>query len=210
MQDLKNDTMTKRLTVILCALLLCPLGLAAQNKDDIPYRHEWRFGLAGLPLMDSFMYTDGYFENIDPNVYYLDPDRLYKDYEGTKRMFGLVTAEYSINFRKRFTFAVGAYLSTGWNRVYRYDGTKKAPEIDLGLTIMTTARFKYISRKAFNMYGSVGLGLIAGLSEREAYIYPTFQIVPLGFTFGRKVYGFAEFGLGTLYVGGNIGAGFRF
>lgn len=60
MQDLKNDTMTNRLTVILCAFLLCPLGLAAQNKDDIPYKHEWRFGLAGLPLwMAFYIATDG-------------------------------------------------------------------------------------------------------------------------------------------------------
>ena len=60
------------------------------------------------------------------------------------------------------------------------------------------------------MYGSAGLGIMAGFFDDEAYIYPTFQLVPLGLTFGRKVYGFAEFGLGTLYIGANIGAGFRF
>ena len=208
--DLKNDTMTNRLTVILCAFLLCPIGLAAQNKDDIPYRHEWRFGLAGLPLMDSFMYSDGYFDAVNPEIYYLDPDRLYKDYDGTRRMFGLVSAEYSINFRKRFTFAVGAYLSTAWNKVYRYDGKPKGTAMGIGLTIMPTARFKYISRDAFSMYGSAGLGIMAGYTENEAYAYPSFQLVPVGLTFGRKVYGFAEFGLGMLYIGGNIGMGYRF
>jgi hypothetical protein len=75
---------------------------------------------------------------------------------------------------------------------------------------MPTARFKYVSRDAFSMYGSAGLGVMVGLSEKEVYCYPTFQLVPLGLTFGRKVYGFAEFGLGTLYIGANIGAGFRF
>ena len=207
--DLKNDTMTNRLTVILCMLLLCQLGLSAQDNDDIPYRHEWRFGLAGLPIMDGLLYSDGYFD-IDPHINYLDPDRLYKDYNGTSRMFGLISAEYSINFRKRFTFAVGGYLTSAWNRVYRYDGTPKRPEIGFGLTIMPTARFKYVSRDAFSMYGSAGLGVMVGLSEKEVYCYPTFQLVPLGLTFGRKVYGFAEFGLGTLYIGGNIGVGYRF
>lgn len=209
--DLKNDTMTKRLTIILCALMLCPLGLAAQNQDEIPYRHEWRFGVAGYPLMDMLLYSDGWYDYmIDPAFHYLNPDRLYRDYEGTRRMIGLFSAEYSINYRKRFTFAVGAYLSSAWNKVYQYDGTRKGADVGFGLTIMPAARFKYVNREAFSMYGSAGLGIMAGFFDDEAYIYPTFQLVPLGLTFGRKVYGFAEFGLGTLYIGANIGAGFRF
>ena len=209
--DLKNDTMNHRLTILLCFLLICPIGLSAQGNDDIPYRHEWRFGVAGYPLMDMLLYSDGWYDYmIDPAFHYLNPDRLYRDYEGTRRMAGLVSAEYSINFRKRFTFAVGAYLSTVWNKVYQYDGTRQGSDMGLALTVMPTARFKYVSREAFTMYGSAGLGLMGGFYDDDAYIYPTFQLVPLGLTFGRKVYGFAEFGLGTLYIGANIGAGFRF
>ncbi len=209
--DLKNDTMNHRLTILLCFLLICPIGLSAQGNDDIPYRHEWRFGVAGYPLMDMLLYSDGWYDYmIDPAFHYLNPDRLYGDYEGTRRMAGLVSAEYSINFRKRFTFAVGAYLSTVWNKVYQYDGTRQGSDMGLALTVMPTARFKYVSREAFTMYGSAGLGLMGGFYDDDAYIYPTFQLVPLGLTFGRKVYGFAEFGLGTLYIGANIGAGFRF
>ena len=203
--------MTKRLTSILCAIMLCQLGLASQNQDEIPYRHEWRFGVAGFPIMEMLMYSDwGYDAMIDPAFTYIDTDRLYRDYEGTRRMIGLLSAEYSINYRKRFTFAAGAYLSTAWNNVYGYDGTRKGADMGFGLTIMPTARFKYVSREAFNMYGSVGLGLIAGYFDKEAYVYPTFQLVPVGFTFGRKVYGFGEFGLGSLYIGFNIGVGYRF
>lgn len=209
--DLKNDTMNHRLTILLCSLLICPIGLSAQGNDDIPYRHEWRFGVAGYPLMDMLLYSDGWYDYmIDPAFHYINPDRLYRDYEGTRRMAGLVSAEYSINFRKRFTFAVGAYLSTVWNKVYQYDGTQQGSDMGLALTVMPTARFKYVSRDAFSMYGSAGLGAMVGYFQQEAYIYPTFQLVPLGLTFGRKVYGFAEFGLGTLYIGANIGAGFRF
>lgn len=209
MQDLKNDTMTNRLTVILCALLLCPLGLAAQNKDDIPYKHEWRFGAAGYPIMDMLLYSDG-IGYVDIIPYYTDADRIYEDYEGRRSMIGLISAEYSLNLRKKFTFAVGAYLSTAWNKVYQYDGQKNGADVGVGLTIMPTARFKYVSKNAFNMYGSAGLGIMAGYFQKEAYVYPTFQLVPIGLTFGRKVYGFAEFGLGTLYIGGNIGVGYRF
>ena len=209
--DLKNDTMNHRLTILLCFLLICPIGLSAQGNDDIPYRHEWRFGVAGYPLMDMLLYSDGWYDYmIDPAFHYLNPDRLYRDYEGTRRMAGLVSAEYSINCRKRFTFAVGAYLSTVWNKVYQYDGTRQGSDMGLALTVMPTDRFKYVSREAFTMYGSAGLGLMGGFYDDDAYIYPTFQLVPLGLTFGRKVYGFAEFGLGTLYIGANIGAGFRF
>lgn len=203
--------MKNKLKIILCALLIGQFGLSAQNKDGIPDRHEWRFGVAGFPFMDIMMYSDGIgYDMIDPYVYYLDPDWLYRDYHGTRRMFGLVTAEYSINLKKHFTFAVGAYLSTGWNKVYEYDGTNKGSQLGFGLTIMPTARFKYISREAFNLYGSVGLGVMAGTFEEGLYAYPTFQLVPVGLTFGRKIYGFAEIGAGMLYIGGNVGMGFRF
>ena len=36
------------------------------------------------------------------------------------------------------------------------------------------------------------------------------QIIPIGITFGRKVYGFAEYGAGFTYLGGSVGIGYRF
>ena len=38
----------------------------------------------------------------------------------------------------------------------------------------------------------------------------SFQMVPIGVTVGKKVFGFFETGIGTQYVGCMAGIGFRF
>ena len=83
------------------------LGLAAQEKDDVPYRHEWRFGVSGLPVVDILALSDGWGYDDRRNF---DIDDIFDDYDGTRRMMGQLSAEYSINYRKWFSFSVGGYL----------------------------------------------------------------------------------------------------
>ena len=40
--------------------------------------------------------------------------------------------------------------------------------------------------------------------------YPLFQVAPVGITAGRRLYWFAECGIGMVYVGGKTGIGIRF
>ena len=199
--------MNKRLTLVLCLALLWPLGLSAQKTQDVPFRHEWRFGAAGIPILDNLMCSKGHDYYPEPQD---DPDHLYEDYEGTRRMLGLLSAEYSINYRKRFTFAIGGYVSSVWNNVYDYQNNRKGAQVGFCLSILPTARFRYVSRNHFSMYGSVAAGVMAGYFQKDFYAFPTFQLVPVGITAGRKVYGFAEFGIGLLYIGGSVGVGYRF
>ena len=206
--DLNNDTMNKRLILILCLALLWPLGLSAQKTKDVPFRHEWRFGVAGFPFMESFMFSGwGYdiYPTPDDGL-----DEIYSDYHGATRALGLLSAEYSINYRKHFTFSIGGYFTGLWYNTYDYMDVRKGTDVGFNLSILPTARFKYINREFFSMYGSVAAGVAIGYFDKELYAFPTFQLVPVGFTFGRKVYGFAEAGLGFLYIGGQIGVGYRF
>jgi hypothetical protein len=196
----------KRTVFILTLLTLLPTFMSAQQKEEPLYRHEWRFGLSGLPAIDALIH--GRFHDHEP--YDVDIDHAYESYGGPRRMLGLLSAEYSINRSKRFTFAVGGYVNYIWNRVNDYAGRRTGTEIGLSLHVIPTARYKYISKPAFSAYGSIGLGAMVGCEDGEFFALPTFQIIPIGITFGRKVYGFAEYGAGFTYLGGSVGIGYRF
>ena len=197
----------KRTVFILTLLMLLPTFMSAQQKEEPLYRHEWRFGLSGIPAIDALIH--GRYHNHDP-YYKMDIDQVYEDYGGPRRMLGLLSAEYSINRSKRFTFAVGGYVNCIWNRVNDYAGRRTGVDMGLSLHVIPTARYKYVSKPAFSAYGSIGLGAMVGYEEGEFFAFPTFQIIPIGITFGRKVYGFAEYGAGFTYLGGSVGIGYRF
>ena len=196
----------KRTVFILTLLMLLPTFMSAQQKEEPLYRQEWRFGLSGLPAIDALIH--GRFHDHEP--YDVDIDHAYESYGGPRRMLGLLSAEYSINRSKRFTFAVGGYVNYIWNRVNDYAGRRTGTEIGLSLHVIPTARYKYVSKPAFSVYGSIGLGAMVGCEDGEFFALPTFQIIPIGITFGRKVYGFAEYGAGFTYLGGSVGIGYRF
>lgn len=206
--------MKHRLLILLCTLSFLAMEASAQNqagkqKEPAKYEHEWRFGVAGYPIMELLGYSKwGYdYEVMIPGN--TDIDRLYKDYHGPRRMIGLISAEYSYNRHKHLTFAVGGYASTVWENSYDYLGNRKGINAGFNLSIVPTVRWKYFVRDKFSMYGSAGLGISVGYFE-EWNIWPTFEFVPLGLTFGDKVYGFVEYGAGLLYIGGAAGIGYRF
>lgn len=197
----------KRTAFILSLLLLIPGVMSAQRKEAPAYKHEWRFGLSGIPAIDALMH--GRYHDHGPTL--VNIDHVYEDYGGARRMLGLISAEYSMSRSRRFTFAVGGYLNSVWNCVNDYAGRRTGTELGLSLHVIPTARYKYVDKPAFSAYGSIGLGAIVGVYEDgELFGLPTFQIVPIGITFGRKVYGFAEYGAGFTYLGGSVGIGYRF
>ena len=194
----------KRIIILLA--LFAPLCLAAQNKETPEYRHDWRFGFAGYPLIDQLFFGYGHEPSYNP----IDTDHIYGDYHGDCTMVGLFSAEYNTNITQRFTFALSGYLNTVWTPMYNYKGQTSSLKTGLSLHVIPTARFNYISRPAFSMYSSIGLGLIVGTEKKELFAFPTFQLTPLGVTFGRKVFGFAEWSGGVSFFGGRAGIGYKF
>ena len=192
-------------TLILLALLL-PLSFAAQKPDAPEYKHDWRFGFAGYPLIDQLFFGYGHDHYPEP----IDTDHLYADYHGDCTMVGLFSAEYSTNFTKHFTFAVSGYLNSVWTPMYDYKGNKNGQNLGLSLHVIPTARYNYYTSQSFSIYSSIGLGLIFGTEKKEFFAFPTLQIAPVGITFGRKVFGFAEWNGGVSYLGGRAGIGYRF
>lgn len=205
--------MKHKLLLLLCAFFVLAQETSAQtrcakDKGSPSYKHEWRFGVAGYPIIDQIGYTEWEHDKvIRPGI--SDIDRLYKDYHGPRKMIGLASAEYSYNQNKHLSFAIGGYASAGWESTYDYMNRRKGTNAGFNISIVPTVRWKYFVRDRFSMYGSFGLGASFGYFD-EWNLWPTFQFVPLGLTFGGKVYGFAEYGAGLLYIGGAAGIGYRF
>lgn len=205
--------MKHKLLILLYLFPFIAMDISAQTiserrAQEPKYKHEWRFGVAGYPMVELLGYSDwGYDFDIMPDK--SDIDNLYKDYHGARKMIGLVSAEYSYNHRKHLTFSVGGYASTVWENTYNYLDERTGVNMGFNLSIVPTVRWKYLVRDRFSMYGDFGLGISVGYFE-DWNIWPTFHFVPLGLTFGDKVYGFVEYGAGLLYIGGAAGIGYRF
>ena len=77
-------------------------------------------------------------------------------------------------------------------------------------TVLPQARFNWIKKEVVKVYSSVGAGVRAGSFDERADILIAGQLVPIGINVGNKVFGFAELGIGTVYIGGMFGIGYRF
>lgn len=201
----------KRFTFILVALLtLFPViseGAGKGGRDNTPaFDYEVRAGWGGMPL-----YFDGSCRACDVDFYNLTLSEMYGDYTGHVYMTGVISAEFSIFFKKWFSLA----FNLGYNGLFtdRYSGLtdeKLRRENGYSLTFMPQARFTYFSRPMVSLYSSVGLG-ISGMSFMDdKSVDIAGHLTLLGVTFGRRVFGIFELGLGTDYAGCMAGIGYRF
>ena len=85
------------------------------------------------------------------------------------------------------------------------------------LALLPLFRLDYLRRGAWRLYGGVGLGLgyYQGYDcpegrDRSWRTYGEFQVIPAGVRLGRSWFVLLEAGAGTQFIGGRIGAGYRF
>lgn len=203
----------KRVYVILLSLVcvLQAVVLGAQTKEErfvkrFPYKHEFRIGWAGYPLNDSDCYV-----NAESNFMSSALDRMYSPQWGAKYMTGIIYGEYSIHFKRWFTLSVMAGVNGIWGKRYdpaydRWAGNRSGAVV----TLLPMARFNWVNARTVRLYSAVGLGVSAGGFDGKFDAYPSFQVTPFGITIGRKVFFFGECALGTSWLGGDFGIGYRF
>ena len=96
------------------------------------------------------------------------------------------------------------------------------------IALLPGCKFTYLNKGAFKMYSTVSLGpavnfrqITTTTTDQESGQSVTetvpdnglrfsVQTVPLGFSVGRALYGFADFGIGSEYTGFRGGIGYRF
>jgi hypothetical protein len=214
----------KRLTFSILTLLIA-LQSGAQDWREMrrqefslnfPYKYEVRIGWSGYPILEAANFPNyGNLPFMDydmiPYYKYTSLESLYGTYQGREYMTGLISGEISIHFRKWFTLAVEAGINGMWGRVYdKYDGSFVRHTRGISLTVMPHARFYWANAKNVRFYSGIGIGLGLGQYDKYFEVYPAFQLSPIGFTVGKKIFAFGETSLGTAYFGGKFGVGYRF
>lgn len=191
----------KRIVAILAALLLTAAASAQEN--------HFRIGVGGYPWVPSLLVNGIGCEPVWN--YPATLGALFVQYEEGTYTTGNISAEYAWDFRNRFSVSVSASTDIIWT-VLRDPVTSKKTDTVAGalVSLMSKARYSWVSRNVVKMYSSVSIGVIAGYAEREVVALPGIQLTPVGIEVGRTLFGFAEVGIGTSYAGGMVGVGYRF
>lgn len=193
-----------------------------RRRDRIPVRlgHELRFGAGaygvGYTILgytgcydDAPMFRGGYsLQNFEFSKIYADAE--------------YYTGVYSLNYSYRFnrTVSFGAVLScAGVTQRYRSiaDDSQAGGYNRHFVSVMPLLRLYWLNSRYVCLYSSVGLGVTVERNVEKfgnrrwvhSGILFAGQLSPLGITVGKRLYGFAELGVGTqgVIIGG---IGYRF
>lgn len=199
----------KYLAAFAAAVVLSIFSLDARSgkKDELPFKYEARLGWCGYPTRD-----DLHFAGDHGPFYSTHPIKdLFADYDGPTYMTGNIMAEMDFHYRKWFTLAVGVAANGIWKDKYDVlTDRMTGRESGFTLTVLPQARFTWVSRDLIRLYSSAGVGITGGSFDDKSDAVIAAQAVPVGITVGKRLFGFAEFGIGTIYIGGMFGIGYRF
>lgn len=216
-----------KLRAVYIAFLLSAVALQAKDREPAgnPFvlnRHEFALSGAFFPGRYAFgydfnfipMYADGHYEGL--SSIYADA-AVYSE----ERVTNSWTAAYTFNITKIFALSASLTYEGGWSDKYRREDNVHVARLSSHyLTPMLTARFSWLNRRIVRLYSSFGMGVAVNLTDTEMIsadrswtrprTYVSVQAAPVGISVGGKLFGFAEVGIGTIYMGGCMGLGYRF
>ncbi|MGM9768538.1 MAG: hypothetical protein ACI3Z0_08760 [Candidatus Cryptobacteroides sp.] len=149
---------------------------------------------------NSFLYSgDG-----GPKVEALYSERIYVNEEMA------FSARVEAHPLKRFSFGADIWWARIGAEVYPglSNETSGTRTYNI-LHILPEARFYYFQSRFTTLSGAVatGMSITTGSDTSHSFEY---QITPIAYTIGKKVYGLAELSLGSVFMGINFGVGCRF
>ena len=210
--------------VVLALELIGVYSVSAQTRQEIrnerfnenfPFKYEVTLGWAGYPILDDYMWGNGWgcsaCEEM-ADIYYMGQlGNIYKTVNGGEYMTGLISGEFNIHYKRWFTLSLEAGVNGIWGSRYnKLDGSQVDKMHGAAVTLLPQAQFNWLNTKNVRLYSSAGLGLALGGYDNEFQAYVAAQFTPIGITAGQKVFVFAEQSLGTAYLGGKFGVGYRF
>ena len=209
---------------LLAASAILAISAGAQSKKEIrdanfkeifPYKYEVTLGWAGYPILDDYMWGNGWgcAACAAMNELYSMGrlNHIYRTVNGGEYMTGLISAELNIHYSRRFTLSLEAGVNGIWGSRYnKLDGSLVDKMHGAAVTLLPQAQLNWLNTKNVRLYSSAGLGLAFGGYDNEFLVYPAVQLTPIGITAGQKIFFFAEQSFGTAYFGGKLGVGYRF
>lgn len=180
-------------------------GREKKVREPVPFKYEVRAGWGGYPVTD---FLDSEISAMSP---YPSLEDLYADYNGNVYMTGIISTEFAFHFRKWFSLSLGLSANGIYSKRYSADtGLKTGTDRGAIVTFMPQVRFSYLNREYVKLYSSLGVGFSYGTFQGVSQGTTGGQVVFIGVTAGKKVFGFFEIGSGTLYLGCMAGVGYRF
>lgn len=76
--------------------------------------------------------------------------------------------------------------------------------------LMLTLYANWITREKIKIYSGIGYGTMGGYVYADGRPAHGFQITPIGVSFGKRLFGFAELGTGWMFFPARAGIGYRF
>ena len=182
-----------------------------RQKNQSPY--SLRMGWGGAPEVIGQRFQDGDFSF--GYVDYMPDNRIstmYADYMGDVYSTGLISGELILNLGRVFNLSTIFGLTPMWAKAYNgQTGIGTGNEFGVAFTLVPQLKLMYCNSPTVRVYssGGIGVGFYPGFREADS-VMPELEIVPLGIEIGRRWYGFGEIGIGTLFMGGQVGVGYRF
>ena len=169
-------------------------------------KHDIRVGIGTMSVPTIVLLDTGSFGG-DILGYDFRRDMANCDTFRTPRYF---VGNYSLSYtyQERRWLQYGGMATFGASTCWRRDvatGEKIENLSQYCLSIMPTVRFNWFYREAVQLYSSVSVGVVTDFDS--AYLWGDATL--LGCSFGRKFFGFAEFGLG-ISGWARAGFGYRF
>lgn len=196
-------------------ILLLTASVFTVRAEDYP-KYQFSFGWGGYPAYELLYYEMPFVKYVrDIPMPYLYPGlrNIYRDYPAPMYSTGTFSGEFAINFKKWFTLSFDLAANVQWRNYFDAVSDKRnGTEAGFMIHILPSARFNWLNRDMVRMYSSIGLGAMTGIDAetQEFLIWPSAQLNPVGIEVGRKLFGFCELGIGTMFSGAMFGIGYRF
>ena len=205
------------------------------NRQPVKEKWDVRFTVAGTPehATNLFVSGHGWFYGI-VDYYYVEPrdystsmmSTIYADYYGPARTLGAIGIGFDYAVCKWFSLSMDVAVTSFWRERFKAVGNvSKGMEGATAFYLLPRAKFMYMNRRTVRLYASVGAGAVfydgydkltyryedsSGVHFVDNSFRACAQLTPIGVEFGRKLFGFAELGAGSLYVGMQAGIGYKF
>ena len=174
--------------------------------SDFMPKHDIRVGVGTMSLVTTFALDD--WGCADCAVVDFRRDIASADTHLTPRIFiGNYTFSYTYHDRRWLQYGgkVVFGASTRW-RKDSFTGEKIEDQSRYCFSVMPSVRFNWFYRDAVQLYSTVSIGVVTDFDEA----YPWGDLTLVGCSFGRKVFGFVEVGMGTAgWLRGGIGVRFN-
>ncbi len=139
-----------------------------------------------------------------------------------EKISGCWGISYTYNFNKLIALQLGINYEACKDCYHsKEDGSKLSSVHGRCLSEMATIRVSWLNRRIIRVYSSAGIGVLekffyddTAIDGKGKYddrdIRFVCQVAPIGIAIGKKLFGFMELGVGSVYVGDRFGVGFRF